>query len=141
MSDLTYTATSNTDDQDQELVWVNLYEIRKEEGSFEFTFTTASYNGEAGSSGEGQTITLINTSTAQAVTVWLNPNPNALYPQDPDKTDGMRLFRAMGRKYAEDGETLDVASLMSKASASGGTLVVRLNQMKSGHNAWLWTVN
>ena len=135
MSDLTYTATSNTDDQDQELVWVNLYEIRKEEGSFEFAFTTASYNGEAGSKGEGQTITLINTSTAQAVTVWLNPNPNALYPQDPDKTDGMRLFRAMGRRYAEDGETLDVIDLMAKASEQGGTLVVRLNQMKSGHNA------
>lgn len=121
-------------------MWVNLYEVRKETGSFEFPFTTARYNPEAGAEGQGQTITLINTNTAEAVTVWLNPNPNALYPQDPDKTDGMRLFRALGRKFADGGETLEVEDLMAKAS-EGGTLVVRLNQMKSGHNAWLWTVN
>ena len=120
---------------------MNLYDVRKEAGSFEFTFTTATYNPEAGAEGQGQTITLINTKTAEAVTVWLNPNPNALYPQDPDKTDGMRLFRALGRKFAGSGETLEVEDLMAKASENGGTLVVRLNQMKSGHNAWLWTVN
>ncbi len=143
MSDeLTFTkTTSSTDDQEQDLVWINLYEVRKEKGEFTFTFNSARYNGSAGSDGEGRTITLIDTTMSKAVTVWINPNPNALYPQDPDKTDGMRLFRAIGRKYAEEGEEISISDLIDRASENGGTLIVRLNKMKSGHEAWLWNIN
>jgi len=135
-------SVSNSDDQqEQELEWMNLYEIRRESGEFIFPFSSARYNAAAGSDGQGKTITLIDTSTSKAVTVWINPNPNALYPQDPDKTDGMRLFRAIGRKCAEDGEEIGISDLVARISEQGGTLVVRLNRMKSGHDAWLWNIN
>lgn len=126
---------------DTDLEWVNYYEIRKEKGEFVFPFTTATYRDDAGKDSQAECITLINSNTNQAVTVWITPNPNSLYPVDPDKTDGMRLFRAIGRAVGTSGEEVDANDLMARVSdVDLATLIVRMVDLDGGKTAWRWTV-
>jgi len=117
--------SSNTED---DLSFVVARHAMKEDGRFEFVFTTVVYNEEK------DVITLIDSNTSTACAVWVQPYPDSQYEITPEQTDGARLGRAIARAFPGD----DNAEIFAKASESGGTLVVEKNP--DYNDAWLWTI-
>ena len=126
---------TGSDDAESDIAFVSYRQIMKDEGEFNFTFTIATFNENAGAEGQSQCITLINGDENTAITCWLTQHPEALYPQSV--TDGVRLGRALDRAFK--GETAQ--ETIDKASEAGGTLKVTKNQVEGrDYWAWLWEV-
>ncbi len=114
--------------EEDDLDFVSARQAMRDDGRFEFVFTTAVYNEDK------DVITLIDSSTSTACAVWVQPYPDSQYEISPDQTDGARLGRALARAFP--GDTND--DIFAKASESGGTLTVEKNPKYN--NAWLWSI-
>ena len=114
--------------EEDDLDFVSARQAMRDDGRFEFVFTTAVYNEDK------DVITLIDSSTSTACADWVQPYPDSQYEISPDQTDGARLGRALARAFP--GDTND--DIFAKASESGVTLTVEKNPKYN--NAWLWSI-
>jgi hypothetical protein len=111
--------------ENDELEFISYREHMKVEGGFTFSFTTVTYNDVS------DCITLINGDNNTAVTCWINPHPDAQYPQAI--TDGVRLGKALDRCYK--GSTVE--ETIERASEAGGSLTVSKAEIE-GKDYWAW---
>lgn len=123
---------------DEDLEFINLRNVMKEEGEASFVFTNVSWTDKAGSEDNGEVITLIDSNTSTATSVWVTPYPDAKFEVSPEQTDGARLGRALARTFDKDGE-MSKSDVIAAANATGGKLSVTKNEYGDSW-AWLWQV-
>ena len=116
-----------------EITFLNYLETRKEEGEFNFSFTTATFNGSAGINNDSECITLIDGETDTGVTFWCTPHPDGLN-QDPSKTDGAKVGNALRRAFGGS----DWNEVFTNASANGGRLSITKNDFPASPTGWAW---
>ena len=114
------------------LEFIRYTEVRKEEGEFHFSFTSAHHNENAGVNHDSECITLIDQESSTAVTFWCTPPPDGLN-DDPSKTDGAKVGNALRRAFGGS----DWAEVFSNASA-GGKLSITKNDYPASPTGWAW---
>ena len=119
-------------ENENELSFVSYTEIRKEEGEFHFSFTSASHNENAGANHDSECITLIDNERDTAVTFWCSPHPDSLQ-QDPSKTDGAKVGNSLRRAFGGS----DWAEVIANAG-SGGKLSITKNDYPASPTGWAW---
>tara|TARA_R110000824_G_C15067834_1_gene663105 strand:+ start:135 stop:536 length:402 start_codon:yes stop_codon:yes gene_type:complete len=125
-----------TNNEQNETVFLPYRESMKVDGEFKFTFTNVSHNDAAGKDHSSECITLFDDED-RAVTVWCKSHANSLYPLPDEKTDGAKLARALKRAFGGSNwdEVFELAS-------AGGSLSVTKNDFEASPTgfAWLWQV-
>ena len=122
----------NENESENELEFLNWMEIRKEEGEFNFSFTSASHKENAGVNHDSECITLVDGESNTAVTFWCTPHPDGLN-QDPTKTSGAKVGNALRRAFGGS----DWAEVFENAS-SGGRLSIVKNDYPASPTGWAW---
>ena len=126
-----------TNNEQNETVFLPYRQSMKDEGEFKFSFTGISHNDAAGADGTSECISLFDDNTATAVTVWCKSHKDSLYPLPDEKTDGAKLARALKRAFGGSnwGEVFELAS-------AGGSLSVTKNDFEASPTgySWLWAV-
>lgn len=121
-----------TNENENEITFLSYTEIRKDEGEFHFSFTSASLNESAGATNDSECITLIDAESGTAVTFWVTPHPQGLQ-QDPSKTDGAKVGNALRRAFGGS----DWTEVFDNASV-GGKLSITKNDYPASPTGWAW---